>query len=529
MPPVPNLPATLPIYAIEPFEIDEVALVEIAKKVFGFKSCSVDKPFDTLRVSEGHRRVEWDTQSDTLWMADWDYLWNPTVKGPAKAGLAAQGGSFLKDNDLLPKEGGPLDIRITGPMVAGTVFAQLGTAIGAKQRNAPALDVHVSFPVTMTVAGAPTPLQGRGMKWAVTFGPGGEIIGCIAGRYKQAKQIKTSASISFVDATEAATVARAGLLTPQFSFAAFAYERVRDASGGRWLVPVWLSELTLDDRFRMLVRLPASEFSGPFVTRVVPAAIDGAGLGKTTTPMEHWKQRRPCSAAGTWGLQEYGKGDETLHDAMGFREELGQEADWDTSVFYEEENAVEDHWNSSSADFVEQLDIAYYAGHAGDQGWQLREPSHAQLIASNLGPGKTSYGESYLKWIAIAACGSMQDALIEPDQEDALFRWRNAYDGLHGLLGFANTIVPRADFGRTFVRRMREGHTFVQAWLRAARECQSFGHNPAGRDGHATWVCAQWASRNGVASPLQDRLPRFGRVTTAPKPADVISAIWTPV
>lgn len=76
------------------------------------------------------------------------------------------------------------------------------------------------------------------------------------------------------------------------------------------------------------------------------------------------------------------------------------------------------------------------------------------------------WGNKTLNWIALDAC--------EVLKEDGVFdRWRDAFNGLHIMLGFHTTTSDESKRGRYLAFYLTCGYTFIEAWKKACKETES--------------------------------------------------------
>ena len=502
----------------------------LASEVFGIKNFVVTTDGATHLAQEvgGARLVEWNPAAGTIWMADWSQLWNADVcpNLPGRELARKNGLDFLQAHALLPQPQGDLEIEIRAPIASGTL------------RNAPAgerpcvpLDVHVAVPVHAKVKGKKLPLIGRGKKWSVTFGNRGQIINCVAGRLTVTGEPVLSPPLAppMRLAGSAAVVGLESLL--QFPLV---YEQFKDVNEQDWLLPMFLG-LAESVAGPQLTRFPATELSrqvleqlrseqeqkekpgdGPFAEGITLAALRRLGLPG------------PRLLGGAWSLSDgdrYGlrNGEsEAFVDAMGRR-------GW-TMRSFDDGAALEDHWNATRGDFVEQADLAHYAGHATTDGWLLNAPAADKMFnLSDVGDpiDPVRFGRQLVNWIAISACGPLQDPVLGSSvKASAISRWQPAFEGLMGLCGFATTSLGRADMGEVFARGLAY-HPVTRAWLRACRECQPLIESTTGSlDGLGVWAATLTPDDEDLRT--HDSRVTDGRSPRQRRRPDRLLGMWTP-
>ena len=244
-----------------------------------------------------------------------------------------------------------------------------------------AFDVHVAVPVHAQVKGKNLPLIARGQKWSVTFGNHGEIINCVAGRLTVAGEPKESAPLSPPPALPD-TTSRGGLehvFEPQL-----VYEQFKDVDEEEWLLPMFLG-LVESAAGPQLTRFPATEFCKELLDRLRERqrqdkrAVAGSfAEGTTLAALRRLGLPEPQLLGGAWslsGLDQYGMRNA---ESQSFVDEMRRRS-W-TMQSFDDGAALEDHWNAKRGDFVEEADLAHYAGHAGPGGWLLNVPASDEMF-----------------------------------------------------------------------------------------------------------------------------------------------------
>ena len=157
--------------------------------------------------------------------------------------------------------------------------------------------------------------------------------------------------------------------------------------------------------------------------------------------------------------------------------------------------------------------------------WMFSPPSDSFLSLSDVGGPLDRWGKQDCEWIVIAACGPLQDDLINGPGGGDVFRWRPAFDGLHMLLGYATTSFDNTEEGRLLVQNAKGSpgippKTVRASWFRAA-----IGSQPAGQ---GVWVGALWGISPG-ANPGNDHIWGHGSVSADPKSPTTWIAMWSPI
>jgi hypothetical protein len=172
------------------------------------------------------------------------------------------------------------------------------------------------------------------------------------------------------------------------------------------------------------------------------------------------------------------------------------------------ELGTEREWNEGRMTGVEKSDLVYYSGHASAEEILLSQPNHTYFQINSIEGWEDKrtgiWGHGNLKWLAIAACGPLQDGRLTPVWKiDAFERWRVAFGGLRMLLGFSCEVSQTINGGRLFAKYATSGMTVLRAWLRAAIESQPFvGTHPKG----PIYASCMYAYREKESNPYCDRL-----------------------
>jgi hypothetical protein len=501
----------------------------IARDVFGFKHFTVtqdeDEPIYTARETGSAREMELDAGLGAIWMADWDRLWNPHIKPvlPNKPAATEMAMAFFAEHELLPRPDALPEMKITikDPLTTNTV------------RTAPAgsgtvnLDVHVGVPVDIAVAGKKTGrLLGRN-KWCVTFGEKGGIINCVLGQLAMQPEVDLEHSPILLPPP----LTIRGLESdpdPSVSWS-FAYERIRDVNGQQWLLPmyVWTSNSSSEPEY---VRFPATERSNAVLNGLTDRARASLqsplASGQTLADIRKGLLQDQRFAA-TWTINGSDKQSLRGVQTQGFVDKL-RKAPWTAVSFFDEE-ALEEHWTAKRDEFVQQVDFAYYCGHASQHAWQLSSPApdgrvHSDEVNDKEHP--VQYGGLFVDWIGVAACGPLQDKLVTSKVDDtrAVARWKNAFKGLLGLCGFGTTSVPHQDMGAVLARAMAE-RSVPKAWFRAGRECQPLDESTENTDGFSIWMGTLTCDDD---HPTFDLTLQDGRGGRPRVPPTQVMGMWTP-
>jgi hypothetical protein len=107
---------------------------------------------------------------------------------------------------------------------------------------------------------------------------------------------------------------------------------------------------------------------------------------------------------------------------------------------------------------VEKVHLLYFVGHGTAAGPVV------DLGARTLGPAAVRLGTGDLAYAALDCCRVL-DPAYRTD-------WHPAFDGLHYLLGFSDTVWQSETRGQRFAQHLNDGVEIAEAWRRAAIETQ---------------------------------------------------------
>jgi hypothetical protein len=160
-------------------------------------------------------------------------------------------------------------------------------------------------------------------------------------------------------------------------------------------------------------------------------------------------------------------------NAQGFVDELAA-IGWNIRFNWGDNNAWESDWRKCDDDWVDAVDFVFYTGHANADGWVLAAPDDTFLHFTETAGARDLWGANNLEWAVVAACGPLQDELVGSGG-DVLERWKNAFDGLHMLMGYAQVTYDTEEEGKRLIRYAKAGATIMQSWFRTAQEIQGAG------------------------------------------------------
>lgn len=116
--------------------------------------------------------------------------------------------------------------------------------------------------------------------------------------------------------------------------------------------------------------------------------------------------------------------------------------------------------------WVDNVDIVFFAGHGSPDGPYFGRSDRDDGEAK---PSEVRWGDRKLEWIAFHACSTLHHS----GSNNVFKRWRNAFQGLHYILGFSTNAWPCGDtLGKRFAQLLNAGWRVRDAWIRASKESQ---------------------------------------------------------
>lgn len=157
--------------------------------------------------------------------------------------------------------------------------------------------------------------------------------------------------------------------------------------------------------------------------------------------------------------------------------------------------------------YVDNVDIVYYAGHGSPNGPFFGRSDRDDGQAK---PTEVRWGDKDLEWIAFHAC-----QILQSSPGDSVFdRWRDAFQGLHYILGFRTVCYGCGDtLGKRFAQLLNVGWRVKDAWIRACKESQ-----PSST--HTAYLRADvYKDGNKLTNTVNDHLWGHGYVSPDPRPS----------
>ena len=158
--------------------------------------------------------------------------------------------------------------------------------------------------------------------------------------------------------------------------------------------------------------------------------------------------------------------------------------------------------------WVDTVDIVFFAGHGNPNGPVFGVTNFDDGQAK---PDEVRWGNIDLEWIAFHSCSILHHS----GGNNVFQRWRDAFQGLHYILGFRTTAWTCGDtLGRRFAELLNAGERINRAWIRASRETQ-----PSST--HGAYLRADIIKSNKkITNTFNDHLWGHGYVSPDPDPKE---------
>ena len=140
---------------------------------------------------------------------------------------------------------------------------------------------------------------------------------------------------------------------------------------------------------------------------------------------------------------------------------FGNDLAWDQDF---EESGVGNPPSGTDTNWVDNVDIAYFAGHGGVRGGYFGREDRDSGVTDAF---EVRLGNKDLEWMVFDACDVLFQGFV-------FQRWSNAFVGLHFMLGFANTAHDDDKRGRYFADRLNNGWRVRDAWVSACEETEDW-------------------------------------------------------
>jgi hypothetical protein len=156
--------------------------------------------------------------------------------------------------------------------------------------------------------------------------------------------------------------------------------------------------------------------------------------------------------------------------------------------------------------YADNVDIVFFAGHGSPNGPFFGRSDRDDGEAK---PNEARWGDKNLEWIAFHACSTLHHS-----SSNSVNRWRNAFQGLHYILGFSTTAWTCGDtLGKRFAQLLNAGWRVKDAWIRASIESQ-----PSST--HTAYLRADvYSGGSKLTNTSEDHLWGHGYVSPDPKPS----------
>jgi len=145
--------------------------------------------------------------------------------------------------------------------------------------------------------------------------------------------------------------------------------------------------------------------------------------------------------------------------------EYGNDLAWDQDF---EHSGVGTPSSGSDSLYADDVDIAFFSGHGSRTGLLFGVTGYDDGVAKNT---EMRLGDKNLEWIVFDGCQA-----LDYDGGDVFGRWGwPVFKGLHYILGFHTTCYDVKSRGKKFAKRLNDGWTVREAWIKACKETEGSG------------------------------------------------------
>ncbi|SFN40352.1 hypothetical protein SAMN05216386_0836 [Nitrosospira briensis] len=521
----------LPIFPVASTVAPAEHIHDLGKLLFPRADYEMLERGTRIELTSKSGSIEIDVARGGVWAADLSRLWRFAGVNSKKRELISAADAERSSYGLLTKYG--VLPQLTGPFRLKTRTSGTTTVIATKNmmdRQVFQEDITILMDVEIDVSefgvgGKVLPLVGGGGRFGVAFGEGGRLLGLrgvwrpVTGEPELQEVVEqTKADQTFRAMTASMKIAEfsselAYFAAPAFSeqnllYPVYVYSAVADFEGNRVplrkiIIPA--TEVTVPasqplqptrtQNARPFIRPLPADFQ-PVPGRPLPPGIAinrrllrQAGLKFTDVftieslngplilnpnfPVIKLKELGNLlgfySAGTSWiGLSGGLAGSQ--NNAQGFVDELAA-AGWSIRFNWGDANAWESDWREFNDEWVDAVDFVFYTGHANSDGWVFAAPDDTFLHFTETAGAPDLWGTKNLEWAVVAACGPLQDDVVGSGG-NVLERWRNAFDGLHILMGYGQVTFDNEEEGQRLAQYAKAGSTIIQSWFRTAQEIQ---------------------------------------------------------
>ncbi len=517
---------SLPIFSTFARTATDVDVEEITRDILGANETVTTTRGARTEVRGPDVLIDIDSGRGGIWSGDLGRMWQAEpMEAPDERAAVEIGQAALERAHLAPKLNGQFRFNGTAVRYGQVAMEQDGERKTHRSEAVYSREIVVDASEMRDVPDDTLPLFGGGGKFTVTIGDGGQVVG-LSGAWRQAEAVDERPVMPVEEAIAAAGLKPNGELRIRSSrlgyYAAPAfvgqdlmfpvYAVQAEVYNGRDWVPSRVRLIPATDVGTITppeMRQPKRSKPRDFVADLRGAIEAGRPLPADLTISSRVLERRGIKpeqvltrsaggkifvkpqlssdliqvllealrrrSFGTSWIGEWGGLGGSQANAQGFVDELTAEG-WQRRFNWGNQAAWKTDWLSNDDDYVDDVDFVFYTGHAGPDGWQLASGGEADwLHFSEVGtsPNVPSdhWGQENLEWVTIAACGPLEDDLINGGG-NVFDRWRAAFDGLHLLMGYAAVTYDNSEEGRRLASYARSGMTLMQAWFRTAQEIQ---------------------------------------------------------
>lgn len=185
-------------------------------------------------------------------------------------------------------------------------------------------------------------------------------------------------------------------------------------------------------------------------------------------------------------------------DARGFYNTLsgikkfdyGNDSAWDKDF---EHSGVGSPSAGTDSSYADNVDIIFYAGHSSRSGLFFGKSNKDNGLAA---PSELKLGDKSLEWLVLSSCEFLH-------RTNVFDRLRDAFDGLHYILGFHTVCSDTKDRGEKFASKLNDGQRIRSAWIKACAETENSSKECAylrADDADSNTYYDHWHGKGSVSS-----------------------------
>lgn len=151
--------------------------------------------------------------------------------------------------------------------------------------------------------------------------------------------------------------------------------------------------------------------------------------------------------------------------------------------------------SGSDGSYADNVDIVFFSGHGSSSGMFFGRSNRDDGEAK---PSELRLGDKNAEFLAVDACEFLASSGVTT-------RLRDAFQGLHYILGFHTTCLDVKDRGEKFAKKLNDGQRVRTAWINACTETED-----------SDTECAYLRASTGSADTSNDHWHGKGSIASDP-------------